>query len=403
MARLPWCATRRDRGALHLQFVWVKSWLWYALNTFTKLANATSSSLMVPGSARADGFFPLCALAAAAWLMQAQVAGCPCPQRRLPVRWAGESWWWLYVLMNCLLPSSSSSGNSTMPFLCVGRCRSCRRSLSHWAPWLKWPTRLHDCTSACEFSSPSIWQPRFESPRCNDSGQNRCLGRYPWARGFICPHHISRCQQPRFPGGMAGPWGHWYCLIWAALFCNSQDPPMTRERQQKTRCQKSTCCQNGPLAWVLARWRWGVHPEAPHEKIFNFGSFPQTWTRQWKHCKWLQETIKHASFSWRTNSKYITGAGFTNRHFHSQGVAFLKRKEDSFSISSIPLQKATLFLKTYVFISQHVNMHSLIQNMSADPFHNVLGTELLEDWKEETSCTKSPCNIQRIFQSNKVK
>ena len=176
--------------------------------------------LVLVNGAAADAFFPLCALAAAAWLMQAQVAGCPCPQRRLPVRWAGESWWWLYVLMNCLLPRSSSSGTGTMPFLCVGRCRSCRRSLSHWAPWLNWPTRLHDCRSACEFSSPSIWQPRFESPRCNGNGQNGCLGRYPWARGFICHHHISRCQQPQFPGGMAGPWGHWYCLIWAAPFCN---------------------------------------------------------------------------------------------------------------------------------------------------------------------------------------
>ena len=212
MARLPWCATRRDRGALHLQFVWVKSWLWYALNTFTKLANATSSSLMVPGSARADGFFPLCALAAAAWLMQAQVAGCPCPQRRLPVRWAGESWWWLYVLMNCLLPSSSSSGNGTMPFLCVGRCRSCRRSLSHWAPWLKWPTRLHDCTSACEFSSPSIWQPRFESPRCNDSGQNRCLGRLSLSAWLhLSPSHLAMSTA-------SVPWWHGRSLGALVLF-----------------------------------------------------------------------------------------------------------------------------------------------------------------------------------------
>ena len=40
-------------------------------------------------------------------------------------------------------------------------------------------------------------------------------------------------------------------------------------------------------------------------------------------------------------------------------------------------------------------MHCLIQIMSTYQFHNVF-------WKEETRCTKSPWNIQGIFQSNAV-
>ena len=45
----------------------------------------------------------------------------------------------------------------------------------------------------------------------------------------------------------------------------------------------------------------------------------------------------------------MTSAGFTNRHFHSKGIAFAKQKEYSFLIGSIPLQKVTFL--------EHIALH----------------------------------------------
>ena len=97
----------------------------------------------------------------------------------------------------------------------------------------------------------------------------------------------------------------------------------------------------------------------------------------------------------------MTRAGFTNRHFHSKGVAFLKQKEYSFSIGSIPLQKATslenisLQVDQSVFFFQHRSISQLTK-------YNTSGRKKHVAQTVPATYKASSNQMQYLFKSNKT-
>ena len=101
-------------------------------------------------------------------------------------------------------------------------------------------------------------------------------------------------------------------------------------------------------------------------------------------------------------------AGFTNRYFHSKGVAFLKQKEYSFSIGNIPLQKATslenrsLHFDYQCFFPTCKNAFLIHRPISYRTKYNTTGRKKHVAQTVPATYKASSNQMQYLFKSNKT-